>query len=38
MSNIGMDSRLGGDVSRLLVLGNARSVLEEASGVTIPSS
>ena len=38
MSNIGMDSRLGGDVGRLLVLGNSRSVLEEASGVTILSS
>ena len=33
-----MDSRLGGDVGQSLVLGNVRSVLAEASGVTSPSS
>ena len=38
ISNIGMDSRLGGDVGQLVMLGNVRSVLGEASGVTSPSS
>ena len=38
ISNIGMDSRLGGDVGQSLVLGNARSILGEVSGVTSPSN
>ena len=33
-----MDSRLGEDVGQLLVLGNARLVFGEMSGVTNPSS
>ena len=37
-SNIGMDSRLGGDVGQSLVLGNVRSVLGETSRVSNPSS
>ena len=37
-SNIGMDSRLGGDVGQSLVLGNARLVFRDASGVTNPSN
>ena len=34
ISNIGIDSRLGGGVGLSLVLGNAGPVLGEASGVT----
>ena len=38
MSNIGIESLLGGGVGRLLVLGNAGPVLGEVSEVTRPTS
>ena len=38
ISSIGIESRLGGDVGLLLVLGNVGLVLGEASGVTGPIS
>ena len=38
ISSIGIESRLGGDVGLLLMLGNVGLVLGEASGVTGPIS